>query len=109
MHPDSLSKVDLSRLPQKQGYDQGKTFSKSPFESQLISIKIMSDFTIYRNGNCTNTTDAEAEDQMYISVDLEYLRDSNSEYCQETVMCGENYISLRQVLKLKIFNFKRFF
>ena len=69
----------------------------------------MSDFTIYRNGNCTNTTDAEAEDQMYISVDLEYLRDSNSEYCQETVMCGENYISLRQVLKLKIFNFKRFF
>ena len=69
----------------------------------------MSDFTIYRNGNCTNTTDAEAEDQMYISVDLEYLRDSNSEYCQETVMCGENYISLRQVFKLKIFNFKRFF
>ena len=60
----------------------------------------MSDFTIYRNGNCTNTTTAEAEDQIYISVDFDYLRDSKSDYCQETIMCGENYISLRRVFKL---------
>ena len=66
----------------------------------------MSDFTIYRNGNCTNTTAAEAEDEIYISVDFEYLRDSNADYCQETIMCGENYISLRRVFKLKISNFK---
>ena len=63
----------------------------------------MSDFTIYRNGNCTNTTTAEAEDQIYISVDFDYLRDSKSDYCQETIMCGEHYISLRRVFKLKIF------
>ena len=66
----------------------------------------MSDFTIYRNGNCTNTTTAEAEDQIYISLDFDYLRDSNSDYCQETIICGENYISLRRVFKLKISNFK---
>ena len=66
----------------------------------------MSDFTIYRNGNCTNTTIAEDEDQIYISVDFDYLRDSNSDYCQETIICGENYISLRRVFKLKISNFK---
>ena len=46
----------------------------------------MSDFTIYRNGNCTNTTTAEAEDQIYISVDFDYLRDSKSDYCQETII-----------------------
>ena len=55
----------------------------------------MSDFTIYRNGNCTNASAAEAEDQIFISVDLDYLRESTSDYCQETIMCGENFISLR--------------
>ena len=73
-------------------------FFKLPFESQLFLTK-MSDFTIYRNGNCTNTTSAEAEDQIYISVDFDYLRDSESDYCQETIICGENYISLRRFFK----------
>ena len=106
--PDSLSKVDLSSDPvflkNKVKIKANHFFFKS-YESQLFWTK-MSDFTIYRYGNCTNTTAAEAEDEIYISVDFNYLRDSKGDYCHETIMCGENYISLRRVFKLKISNFK---
>ena len=64
----------------------------------------MSDFSIYRNGNCTITSTAEAIEEIPIAVDLEHLRESNSKngsiYCEETITCGENYVALRQVLLL---------
>ena len=64
----------------------------------------MSDFSIYRNGNCTITSTAEAVEEIHIAVDLEHLRESNSKngsiYCEETITCGENYVALRQVLLL---------
>ena len=73
----------------------------------------MSDFSIYRNGNCTIASTAEAVEEIHIAVDLKYLRESNSKngsiYCEETITCGENYVALRQVLLLsREFYCKRF-
>ena len=66
----------------------------------------MTDYTIYRNGNCTVIGTSDADEEIYIQVDLDHLRDPNlndtESYCQETITCGTNYVSLRQVLKLRV-------
>ena len=61
----------------------------------------MTDYTIYRNGNCTVIGTSDADEEIYIAVDLDHLRESNlndsESYCHETITCGTNYVSLRKV------------
>ena len=58
---------------------------------------------MYRNGNCTIIGTSDAAEEIYIPVDLDHLRESNLNdteiYCHETINCGTNYVSLREVLK----------
>ena len=59
----------------------------------------MSEFMIHKNGNCSLLTDDEAKDEIEIELDLDYLKmmnlDSLHRTCQETILCGDNYVSLR--------------